>query len=603
MGSQWLLPLRLIVLFLWAYCMQAHAASASASASHSGGTLKARDDAPSTADFLRRSFPAVIVLGDYVYIDGGEVSQLYDGRNGSAQQPSYPANGTLSISLKTSWTNASVVFKQSAKAAPRLNQQAIFGDPSGSAFYIWGGAMPYFGQPPPLEIWRFAADGNGGGAWAKETPRGGTVVELTKSVRASQFAYTQSKDVAYFLGGYANAHTDTSVTGDTYLALPGLMAFNMTSRELTNSSSTGLGRFGTLVGASAQYVPFGPAGVLLFLGGGEAPVATTYGGWNGVDFNSLSLYDISTGKWYSQPTTGSRPTRRERFCAVGAQGPNKTYEIFLYGGVDMQASRSSDEVYVLSLPGFVFFKAAGSSTGRADHGCALVGRRQLLSVGGTDGFLGFPGSLLDPDPWRNGLGVFDMSRMVWADRYAADAAPYESPSVVAEWYSQGGAKSVAWANADVQKLFAETAPPGNSPDPTRTPSGTPSPSDPASTDPLPSSGSNIGAIVGGVVGGLAALAVVGFAVYRYRRSKARDKRGTGDGTADTGSAELPGTATTRWGQRKNVSEEHWGQLESHAPQELPGHPPAELPSSHGFSEMVSPHGQSELPDMAAAPRT
>ncbi|KAK4452121.1 kelch repeat-containing protein [Podospora aff. communis PSN243] len=578
-------PLQLIA--LWVSCMRVQAAFASRP-----GILQTRDDAPPTPDFLRRSFPAVIVLGDYVYIDGGEVSQLFDGKNGSAQQPSYAVNGTLSISLKTSWTNTSVTFKQSAKTAPRMNQQAIFRDATASGFYIWGGATPYFAQPPPLEIWRFAADGDGGGVWAKESPRGGTVVELTRAVRTSQFSYTQSRDVAYFLGGYANAQTDTSVTGDTHLALPGLMAFNMSSGELTNSSSTGLGRFGTLVGASAEYVPFGPAGVLLFLGGGETPIATSYGAWTGMDFNSLSLYDIATGKWYSQPTTGSRPTRRERFCAVGVQGPNKTFEIFLYGGVDMQASRSSDEVYVLSLPGFVFFKGPGSSTPRADHGCALVGKRQLLSVGGTDGFLGFPNSLLDPDPWKNGLGVFDMSRLAWSNGYKADAAPYESPSVVSEWYLQGGAKSVVWANAEVEELFAETAPPSYNPTATGAQPGDPPPSDPASANPAPSSDPNIGAIVGGVVGGLVVLLSLAAGAYWFRRSKTAN-RVTVDETHH-GTAELPAAAAT-WDPTKATSEYYRAQLASPSPQELPGHPPTELPSSHGFSEVVSPHGHSELP--------
>lgn len=200
-------------------------------------------------------------------------------------------NGTLSISLKDSWTNSSATFKQSPKPAPLFNRQAVWRDPSGSAFYVWGGVTSYFAQPPPSEIWKFSADGRGGGAWAKEAPRGGAVVALSSNVRSTDAAWAQSRDVGYFVGGYANYQTDTSVTGDTYLALPGVVAFNMTSGELTNSSTAGLGPFGTLVGGVAEFVPFGPSGLLLFLGGGQAPVATTYGGWTEVDFNNLTLYD------------------------------------------------------------------------------------------------------------------------------------------------------------------------------------------------------------------------------------------------------------------------------------------------------------------------
>ena len=46
-------------------------------------------DVPGPSQFLRHAFPAVAVLGDYVYIDGGEISQLVDGQL-TKGQPSYP---------------------------------------------------------------------------------------------------------------------------------------------------------------------------------------------------------------------------------------------------------------------------------------------------------------------------------------------------------------------------------------------------------------------------------------------------------------------------------------------------------------------------------
>lgn len=43
------------------------------------GTVSKRGlDNPSPENFVRRFFATVAVLGDYVYIDGGEVSQLID---------------------------------------------------------------------------------------------------------------------------------------------------------------------------------------------------------------------------------------------------------------------------------------------------------------------------------------------------------------------------------------------------------------------------------------------------------------------------------------------------------------------------------------------
>lgn len=256
---------------------------------------------------------------------------------------------------------------------------------------------------------------------------------------------------------------------------------------------------------------------------------------------------------------------------------------FIYGGM-LSAGGTSDEVYVLSLPGFVFFKAPGGrSTKRAAHSCVVVGKRQLLSVGGTDGSLGFPGSLLDPDPWKQGLGVFDMTRMAWSGGYRADAEAYDSPATVREWYAQGGLKSVVWSSPEVERLFA-LAP---------TPSGTPSnPNSPAPSGGAPGSSTTgsstpVGAIVGGVVGGLAALALVGLVVWFMRRRRARQ------GVlppAELAPAEVKGT-------------ENWkGPGFEAAPQELEGNYGAsELPARHGFSELGTSmsHGQAELPGSTA----
>lgn len=254
---------------------------------------------------------------------------------------------------------------------------------------------------------------------------------------------------------------------------------------------------------------------------------------------------------------------------------------FMYGGT-LSAGGTSDEVFVLSLPGFVLFKAPGRSTKRSEHSCVVVGKRQLLSVGGSDGSLGFPGSLLDPDPWKQGLGVFDMMRMAWSDGYRADAEAYESPAIVREWYAQGGLKSVVWSSPEVERLFA-LAP---------TPSGTPSnPNSPTPSGGAPGSSATgsstpVGAIVGGVVGGVAALALVGLVVWFFRR---RARQGVLP-PAEPAPAEVKGT-------------ENWkGTGFGTAPQELEGNYGAsELPARHGFSEVGSSmsHGQAELPGSTA----
>ena len=131
---------------------------------------------------------------------------------------------------------------------------------------------------------------------------------------------------------------------------------------------------------------------------------------------------------------------------------------FLYGGSSFSTSATFDDVYVLSLPGFVFFKADGPSTKRGGQACVTVGNRQMLSIGGTEGNLPFPDSLLKPDPWKNGLGIFDLTAMKWTSSYNHQAPAYDSPQVVKQWYSQGGLASVTWSSDVVKQLFAQRKP-------------------------------------------------------------------------------------------------------------------------------------------------
>lgn len=106
---------------------------------------------------------------------------------------------------------------------------------------------------------------------------------------------------------------------------------------------------------------------------------------------------------------------------------------FIYGGLNRRTKEIYREVYVLTIPGFVWFKAPNANTaGRHLHSCELVKGNQFLSIGGFKYQY-----WLDPDSFTQGIGVFDMSTMVWKSSYDADAPPYQSPTVVKEWYSSG----------------------------------------------------------------------------------------------------------------------------------------------------------------------
>jgi len=108
---------------------------------------------------------------------------------------------------------------------------------------------------------------------------------------------------------------------------------------------------------------------------------------------------------------------------------------FIFGGINQRAQITYRDAYVLSLPGFVWTKMPDSPAGnRAEHTCVAVGKRQVLSIGGTNVYTQ---QWTEPDPAPQGLHLFDVTAMKWSNSYSADAAAYESPEAVKNWYSSG----------------------------------------------------------------------------------------------------------------------------------------------------------------------
>ncbi|KAI8960708.1 hypothetical protein F5Y11DRAFT_254444 [Daldinia sp. FL1419] len=470
--------------------------------------------------FIRHRYPSVVAFGNYVYIDGGQMFRPNNenGTNSTQLDPytPYAVNSTLSLDLTESWTSETVGIRSIPKTAPLFGQQVLWSDHSYNpgGFSVWGG-MTMDNEPPPEDqFWYFHTDGSGGGSW-EQAPLG-DYRQFTQLLRPAGASFAQSATTGYAFGGLATRETDHTIQ-KAYpgYAAKGVISYDFNSGRWANHSSDSFGQYGTSLYGCAEYVPFGPNGLLIFLGGAETPVDATAEYISGVGWTTLTLYDPVTRKWYTQKTTGWGPPQIERACSVGVRGPENTYEIFIYGGSSANYGDTSSDVYVLSLPGFVFFKSNAPGTPRADHGCAVVGKgkRQMLSYGGVDAGQWLRFSNMTKDPWKQGLGVYDMTEMAWTNSYDVDAANYESPAVVKDWYSQGGMKTMTWDNDELKELFVN----GSSRyDMMNNSSITKEP--PKSTL---SSAQRTGAIVGGVVGGIVVLTAVGAAIFLMRRRRRR----------------------------------------------------------------------------------
>jgi hypothetical protein len=462
----------------------------------------------------------------------------------------------------------------------------------------------WFGAAAENEIWKFTADGSGGGNWSQVFAS--NVVAFTSSIRTVGSAYTTVNGIGYSIGGTSGSTVDTSITGKS-IAVQGMITFDTATRAWNNASSAELNVNGTSMNARLEYAPFGTSGFLVLLGGAVLPVGVI-DEYEQLEWNNLWIMDLETNKWYSQPVTGSKPTTRERHCSVGVQGLNGTYEIFIYGGASDQTDSTSSDVYVLSLPGFVMFKSPNVGTPRQDFTCVTVGKngsstanRQMLVVGGSNGWLGFPKSVTDPDPWKQGLAIFDLTEMSWSSSYDPDTADYDSPEVVKTWYSQGGVASVSWSSDELKTLFVGGTNSSNTNgNGTSTSGDSPgsSGSEPSSGDSSSSSGSSsgsgsdhTGAIVGGVVGGVGGLAIIAllsWLVVRQRKSKSA--------AAAQDAQELPDGQSQHHPQEYyQAGGEHKAEI-GYQPTELSAdRPPVEMEGQHNM-----PGSRYELPEQQQA---
>ena len=235
---------------------------------------------------------------------------------------------TWSIDLTKSWTNETVPLRAIPKTSPVLAKQVHWVD--GKSLYTWGG-FTSDGSSPEQALWRFTADGSGGGAWAQVTQRDYRSFSKLKGTFGS--AFTQTDDVGYSFGGAVTKSSDSSVDkAKPGYATPGLVSYNFRTGTWENSTVTtsSYGGYGTSLNARAEYVPFGPNGLVMFLGGAETPVDATNESIVEVNWNKISMVDPVTNKWYSQTTNGTKPPTIESHCRGGVPGPNGTYEMYEY---------------------------------------------------------------------------------------------------------------------------------------------------------------------------------------------------------------------------------------------------------------------------------
>ncbi|MCJ1466753.1 hypothetical protein MMC07_005373 [Pseudocyphellaria aurata] len=522
-----------------------------------------------TSDFLRRGGHASVVAGDWLYIDGGEFS--------------FMSNGKLNYQY---W-------------APNLVHPSLWYDEHEDLLYSgFAGKVSEFGDrpsPPPLSLWSFKPDGTGSGSWNEEIDSGSPVWDTLTRPCQPMMAFGSGS--AYVLGGFKNSLTALSQPqNDT--AVPGLVQFNMTTKIFSNSTAGGYSFNGTAAQGAMQYVPsFGPDGLFVVLGGDDPDVwyssARTL-----TDLETISIYDPSTKQWFNQTTTGNIPIPRKTFCLAGIESNNGTYEIFMYAGWAGHLGASAvpyDEIYILTLPAFNWIKVDyPPQHPRHALSCNAVGGSQILTIGGLDTNSKHTADELtstsqfdtSPDPFAQGLAIFDMTALKFANQYTAKASPYVQSDLVRNYYETRPATK--FDSPELAKLLDITHFSNTTTSSATKSSSSPSPTDSsnASTPPGPTDSSNAskrtpaGAIVGGIVGGVAFLALLGALIFFARRKRRKSRE-----------SEPPSYEVS--GESKRQQQQQDPQEMYQMPEEMGGIPVAEL-GAHSPVELRGDYDAVEL---------
>ncbi|KAH9234132.1 hypothetical protein K456DRAFT_1723772 [Colletotrichum gloeosporioides 23] len=429
---------------------------------------------------------------------------------------------------------------QIPKDVPVVLRQNIFTDNSPDTFYAWGGFVDK--EPSPEEVFKFKADGRGGGSWSTD----GIGPRLTRYHGGACVSAPRS---GFCLGGIEEPTTSDFKHGDF---VSGFLQVNYTSPERVwiQHANAPYSEFGTVYGGTAHHVPsFRPDGLVVIFGGNhlDPDIDQT----PNRDMDKLWFMDPATpDQWHVQQITGGPPARRRWPCVVGAQGRNHTYEIFMFGGND--DNQAFDDVWILSLPGFFWMEAKyNGNSPRAQMSCVVAGQRQMIVVGGVS-----RKGLYENDTFPQGLGIFDLTELEWKDNFNPAAAAYDSPPSVKSWYYDGQ------YDPGVERFLNL--------------SHSPSPAD-NSLSP-----GAMGGAVGGSILGAALIGLVVFLLMRRRQKKKKQALRSG-GEAEnaarkpSGSSWAPTSTTFKPSELRPGISEVGGRV--------PSYTTAELPAEHGTSEV------------------
>lgn len=365
---------------------------------------------------------------------------------------------------------------------------------------------------------------------------------VSNSFCCGSFAYNAARRKAYFYSGTINdvggrrQHPSAQITPYFDPPKPILSSSNMLVFDTATFkwSNVSLNTQTTTPGTDAAQFVYLPStvssggGIGIVLGGRRRDTM------NLEPLRKVLVYDSATDSWYNQATTttdpgGIFPDPRVNFCASVASAPdNSSHNIYMYGGEAPTAIPNAySDMWILSVPSFRWMRVNVNSEARKSVTCTTVGQRYMMTYGGIKGGWGEEGDKDQCDDENFGVRLFDMSNLAWTSQYegppAAGKTAYTVPKLVYDAIGgneQGKATATAPSSgfdaAALTTIFQKAS---------ATSGGTNTNTSTSTSTPAKKS-TNIGAIAGGVLGGLAVviLILIGALLFLKRKKKQQRER-------------------------------------------------------------------------------
>lgn len=461
-------------------------------------------------------------LNATLWIQGGQIKTSPD------QSTNTWTNALLSLDLTKPWNAGSpalnLIIKDSLNpySPPAVSLGSLWSSNDGQSLYQWGGQFadnPYI-SPGPSNTFKFDTQSL---TWNQINNTMGDQV-LRASEGASALVPnlgSNSNHLAYYFGGHLDWASVPNWSNSTpRIFLDSIIEFDLGSLSWKNYSSFAPSSVSGFNNATAESAPtiradgtltYVPSigtkskGALVSIGGGQNFQSTTQNSNRSIDNSALDVFDLETKSWVKQATQGDIPPPRVNHCAVrGTAKVNGVpqHQIFVYGGQIVNGSSQSTDLYVLSIPGFIWTfvgdRLNSQPSARAGHTCDLIGS-QMIVIGG------YVASDLLCD--SQSVYIFDTTSLSWQSSYKP-GLPYRTPDRFA---SKLGGTGIGYSTSSAGSCIGGDG--SKDKDMTiKYKSSTSSPS-------------HVGAIVGGILGAIVGLFIILLILLllRKRKNQARER--------------------------------------------------------------------------------